>query len=193
MGKRTYQLFSIKEGRLHYLGEPLTQEFVDETRGVLDKHVASRKERALYERIIFCVASQFLNYERVCGLLESFKEDSDDQLKDPDHVYKHVLAYKPRWEGEDAESRHTPIITFVNKHGIERFANDFTANPFEFREELVKALNAASVVVASSGRAREILCSYGVDSHKCRVLHTSASHLADIAKAPRSSLRLEKF
>ena len=132
MGKQNYQLFSVKDGTLHYLERPLTQKFIDETSKVLQSHVAST-ERHIYESILLCVASQFLTYERACTFVKQFKNDSLEQLKDPAHIRQRALEAKLRFKND----RHTPIITYVNKYSIKKFTDDFLAKPYEMRKELV--------------------------------------------------------
>ncbi len=122
------QLFSIKRNRLHYLGEPLSRETVDETSEVLRKHQTQRTENGLYRCILFCIASQFMTYERACEFVRKFRSTKGLQRKLREHVGH--LRFK--------NDRFSPMLGFVQDYGIEKFIEDLTTKPFETREEVVR-------------------------------------------------------
>lgn len=150
MNPRKYQLFSVRDDELFYLKEPLTRQVVADTQRVLDSHVVSKRtERALYERIIFCIASQFLTYERVCEYIAALRDEPLKNIKDPKILLTKASQLNMRFKRSD--DRYSPVVNFIENYdgGIEKLADDILSNPKEMRDKLNKEVNWIAYKTAS--------------------------------------------
>lgn len=149
MELRKYQLFSVEDGEFRYLGLPLDRRTIDDTAQVLDSHVAkNRTERALYERMIFCISSQFLTYERACEFVKSMRDEPLKRLKDPVFVMNRAAGHI---RFKSTSDRYLPIFDFAKNYagGIEGLANDLLSNPKAMRHSLDKDVNWVAYKTAS--------------------------------------------
>jgi hypothetical protein len=78
--------FSIKEGVLYFAENPISDETLDDTRRVVEKHVVPRiDERMAIRSMLFCIASQRTEYERAVAFTQLLEDFTIDELLDPWH------------------------------------------------------------------------------------------------------------
>ncbi len=141
------QLFSFSNATLHYLGEPLQPEIIQEARETLQRHVVPvRTPRAYLEALLFCIASQRTNYERPLRFLELLHKEPTEALLDVGFLEK-----KAREGTLLHANRFGPAINFVKTYGrgIEAVVDDYLSKPIEMRRKLASEARYLAFKTAS--------------------------------------------
>lgn len=146
------QYFTIRDGQLLYVGEPITAALVDEAREVLKSHQAPDQSiESLYRSLFFCIASQRTKYEAAVRFGHMIERASFKELIDP--VYLATQGMKagllhsnnPDWDRErKGANRFYEVMDFIDHYDFDempivKLSRELLEHPMETRRMLAKA------------------------------------------------------
>ncbi len=124
---------------------PLKQAEVNDAQSVLKGFVIPKPSLEwITKASIFSIAVQQIRTKRAKKFLDSFNGCSIDELTDPWFVEAHAKRKKMK-----DPDRYVAIMQYIDSYGHEKFVKDYLANPFEFRDEVVKEVKGVGHKTAS--------------------------------------------